>query len=1569
MTHPSIRIEGHILSADLIDAIERGEKHSQDPKDFGFEAKANVKNEIADAWADARALWGIFQKKLGKLDETASAVTETRNQWLSPLLALLGYQPELAQAETVNGKSYAISHRDAGRDGFPMQLSGWNEEIDKRRVGLQRLSPHATLQEYLNLTEHLYGLVSNGRQLRLLRDSSRLIKLTYLEFDLERMFEEELFADFAILYRLLHASRMPSSQSTIGESIIERYHLDAIESGSRIRDGLRDAVESAMQQIATGLLKHPDNADLLVQIRDGKLTATELHHALLRLIYRLLFLMVIEERGLVHPTGVALARRSIYFDHYSLQRLRRLADHPQRLDGRKSDLWQGLSRTLALFEESGKGRPLDIEPLGSELFRTEGIQVLLDHQLDNQTLLLALQRLSLFEHKGQLRRVNYAALDVEELGSIYESLLELQPVFSGTSFHYKRLAGSERKTTGSYYTPSSLVQQLIRTALDPVLDEKLKDARQRNTENSKLTNSLEEALLSLRVCDPSVGSGAFLIAAAHHLAFRLAKIRAGEDAHAPETQRAAMRDVVSHCLFGVDINPLSVELCKVSLWLLAVEPGKPLSFLDHHIRCGNSLLGTNPALLREGIPQAAYKPLTGDTKEGCNWMKGLNKDVLQGNRDLFSSADTQPWNHLGNLPEVAADLESEADDTIEARQAKEQHYRELIDGTAYENARLLADTWCAAFVWPKHSTDYGTELTTEHLRKIEHNPHSVAPSLKRKIRHLAADYRFFHWHIEFPAVFRIPAKDETPDFPASGTSGGFDVMLGNPPWERVKLQEKEFFATRDEKIANAKNAASRRRLIASLEEEDPALAKEFLAAQRLAEGTSKLLRETKDKKDPETNSKSALYPLCGRGDVNLYTVFAELFRTRLRPGGRFGAVLPSGIATDDTTKFFFQDLVEKQSLVSLYDFENRKAIFPGVHRSYKFCLLTAGSAAKPIAKVADFAFFCLDPFELQDPDKRFALSPADIKLLNPNTRTCPIFRSEKDAELTKAIYRRVPVLIDENNPENGNPWRISFSRMFDMSNDTHLFRTGEDLEAEDYELDGNVFRAAPANGELRVADGENSPPGTPSALPSNDSPYSGPSLASHTPNCDTYLPLYEGRFGHQFSHRFAEQPRGQVQEIPESELVNPHRLVEPHYWVSHSDGAKELDKRSNECRSGLLGFRRVARDTDVRTAIAAVIPWGPASYGWIMTFGIDYRATLQLTAAYNSFNFDYCMRGALSQPSIPQGTFQQLPVLHPLTIRHSPFARSLQAISLELSYTAWDLAPFARDCGYDGPPFRWDEERRFQLRCELDALFFHLYLPCDENGEWRAASRENGAVRDETAEELATLKEHFPTPRDAVVYIMDTFPIVKRKDERAHGTYRTKDRILELYDQMLEARRAGIEWKSPLEISPASFRVAHPPRLPDPAPRATYNKDDNLWLQFVRQFLLQARHEANLNLLAEAWQLFANPTALFERRSDSLPGSDAETWKAHLAAQIPKQGFHQWVGKLHESGFIHVDRETLAVTLPEDSALWQLDRDEWINYEVSLALAELADRPDVAELLTSDTRAPEAGKILEFIAA
>lgn len=851
MTFPSIRLEGTILSADLLDAIERTDKHGQDTRDFGFEPGTKVKDEIATTWATAKALWTAYQARLSNLREGATGTTETRNLFIVPLLSLLGYSPELTEAETVNGKSYAISHRDTTRDGFPIHITGPyapdqatspdRSTLDLKIKGGTRMSPHALVQEYLNLTEHLYGLVTNGHKIRLLRDSSRLIKLSFLEFDFERMFGEELFADFALLFRLLHASRMPATMQEAPRSLIERYHQDALDSGSRIRDGLAAAVAFAMQTVANGLLAHPENDDLRTGIETDPGHAQTLHQNLLRWVYRTLFLLVIEERGLNHHPDATLRQRRIYRDYYSLLRLRRLADRPRLADHRHSDLWRAMHQTLRLYEDGGKGRPLGIEPLGSFLFREEGLQPLFQYQLDNRTFLTALNRLSIFQHPDTKNsmRVNYGALDVEEFGSIYESLLELRPrILPGNdhpTFQYAQLAGNERKTTGSYYTPDSLVQQLISTALDPVLEDRLKSAgSQAASSPDERREAQEKALLSLKVCDPAVGSGHFLIAAAHRLSRRLAEIRAGDEALSLDVQRHALRDVVSHCLYGVDINPLSVELCKVSLWMLAMEPGKPLSFLDHHIQCGNALLGATPEALEKGIPDAAFKPIEGDDKEYCKQFKAANKQErkLRGQAGDLFDRENKPWERLGNVPAAIAKLDTLPDDTPEAVRKKAETYEKAVRSADYLNARFLHDAWCAAFVWkkcPPEDGGFDYPITNGELTKIERNPHNCPPWMREETQRLAGEYLFFHWHLAFPEVF-------------GAAHGGFDVMLGNPPWDRFKASDIEFFAESAPKIAATKNAAKRRKAISELQNSDPALFAKWTDRIRIGEATVQLVR-------------------------------------------------------------------------------------------------------------------------------------------------------------------------------------------------------------------------------------------------------------------------------------------------------------------------------------------------------------------------------------------------------------------------------------------------------------------------------------------------------------------------------------------------------------------------------------------------------------------------------------------------------------------------------------------------------------------------------------------------------
>jgi hypothetical protein len=764
MLHPSIRLEGSILSADILDSIEGGERSHQSPKDFGLDPTAKVKDEIADAWAAARAYWAAYQVKISRLREGATGTTETRNQWIVPLLGLLGYQPALAESETLQGKTYRISHRDPSRDQLPIHILGWHESLDRRSTvpNAPRMSPHGLVQEYLNLTEHLYGIVSNGRLLRLLRDSSRLVKLTFLEFDLERIFTEELYADFALLYRLLHATRLPLRQDAAAEAPIEIYHQDSLDSGSRIRDGLSGAVRSVILALADGFLNHPANDRLRgLAASDPRGTfAADYYQHLLRLIYRLLFLMVIEERGLVQIPTTGQRLREIYDLGYSLARLRRLAEKPHFADARHHDAWLALVALFRLVDESGRGLKLGVAPLGGDLFSTGALGVLEDCSLDNATFLGALRQLTLFTNPvtKQLMRVNYGALNVEEFGSVYQGLLEFEPRVTAIDgkWHFAFAQGDARSATGSHYTEDVLVQPLLKHSLDHLIADKLKEP------------DPAAALLSLRVADIACGSGHILLAAARRIGLALAIVRTGDDQPSPAALREATRDVIRHCIYGVDLNPLAVELCKVALWLEAHVPGEPLGFLDHHIKCGNAIVGyVTQDELEKGVPDEAFKTLPGDDKDIAAAYRKRNKaerkEHTGGQRKLKLSADLQ-----GKLDAVLARTRelSALPEHTPAEIAKKKREFDVANRQDAYLLRQIAAIPIAQFYQPKTAGNKLCLLTDAEFRNYlaGQTPQGQATASAWAI---AEKKRFFHWFLEFPEIV---------------ANGGFDCILGNPPY-------------------------------------------------------------------------------------------------------------------------------------------------------------------------------------------------------------------------------------------------------------------------------------------------------------------------------------------------------------------------------------------------------------------------------------------------------------------------------------------------------------------------------------------------------------------------------------------------------------------------------------------------------------------------------------------------------------------------------------------------------------------------------------------------------------------
>ncbi len=1417
----TIRTEGALLPPDILQLVASLKVDGTNTAAFHLPPGIKINEAISQSWNSLRTHWAAFQNARkqheGKESESETGTAITNSHWLLPLFKELEFgRLVTSKSPVIDDKAYPI---ERFYNHAPIHFVGYKLSLDRRTKGARGAalaSPHSMVQEFLNRSnEHLWAFLSNGLQLRILRDNISLSRQAFVEFDLESMMEGEVYSDFAILWLLCHQSRVESEKPE--ECWLEKWSKLARDQGTRVLNDLRNGVTSAIEALGQGFISHQKNEPLRERLRSGDLSKDDFYRQILRVVYRMLFLFVAEDRDLLHPPDATDDSRQLYESHYSTSRLRELAF---RIRGSKhSDLWHSLS---LIFDALGRneGCPeLALNGLGSFLWRRSstpdlngpvgnwevgssqvgsrevgrndeindssptGYSLLATPStptgyslLANSSLLQAVRALAYVEQNKTLRNVDYRNLGTEELGSVYESLLELHPEvhIEAKTFELKTAAGNERKTTGSYYTPDSLVQCLLDSALDPVVEERLKEARELANSQSGIGKKeernlpdwfrsisipdrdhllatgysplAEQALLALKVCDPACGSGHFLIAAAHRLARHLARIRTGETEPSPEDYQRALRDVIGRCIYGVDINPMAVELCKVSLWMEAIEPGKPLSFLDHHIQCGNSLLGTTPALLAKGIPDDAFKPIEGDEKSVCTSLKKDNKrereNYASGQGYLFA-----PTLKLGNLPATIAKLNSADDATLSDVAAKEEMYAELVKGTDYRNARLLADTWCAAFVWKKDQSDLGQLCPTErNFRDIENNPHSINIHVKAEVERLAGQYQLLHWHLAFPDVFRLLENEASTENEQVGWNGGFDVVLGNPPWERIKIQEQEWFAERAPEIADAPNTASRRHLISRLAIENPTFYDDWIAAKRRSECESEFVRF------------SGLFPLCGRGDVNTFSVFTELNTRIVSTNGRVGCVVPTGIATDDTTKHYFNMLASSRRVISLFDFSNDELLFPEVRKHQHFCLFTVAGRESLKKKNTQYAFFLTNPSQLHHSDRVFELSANDIALINPNSNTLPTFLNRTNAAITIHLYRRLPVLWRECDT-GGNSWSISFMRMFDVSNDSALFRRKEELiDDHNVTLHSDSFVGA---------DGTE------------------------------YVPLFDAKMAQQYNHRAANLSLSghQFRKVSKDssavdQLRDPNYKVTPAYWISNTEVE---DRISRWPRKWLLGFKDVTGVTSERLASFSVLPRCGVGHPYPVVFlESDSIGHANLLSVMNTFLVEFVLRQKMQGLHLTYFILKQLPIPHPNSFAlPCGFAEcSLSEFVLprviELSYTAWDVQAFGLDCGYNGPPFEWSEERRYLVRCELDAANFHSYLGPSEC--WATDSPE--------------LCEMFSSPRNAVEYIMESLLIIKRKDEQAHGEYRTKRVILEIYDEMAEAIRTGQPYQTRLNPSP-----------------------------------------------------------------------------------------------------------------------------------------------------------------------
>ena len=1171
-----------------------------------------------------------------------------------------------------------------------------------------------------------WGILTNGAHWRLYYAGARSVSEQFFEIDLATVLDisghdsgqSALSADtrrhwlrvFALVFR---------RDAFLPDTVDGRtFHQRAIAEGrfyqERVAASLSALVfERVFPDLARAIAGAAPDAPLL-EVRDAALV----------LLYRLLFVLYAEDRDLLP------VRDSRYDDYALREKVRGDVGHRKDTGDVFSETaaryWSAIDDLCRAVNDGDAS--IGLPPYNGGLFDRTRTPLLDRIRLGDAVMAEVIDALS-FERAPQGRRyINYRDLGVQQLGSIYERLLDQEIVRDGGEILI-RPSIYARKDTGSYYTPDDLVGLIVAETLDPLAQARM-DAFA--AEASALAeNPLPEdrrigrlrrldpaeKLLELKICDPAMGSGHFLVNLVDHLADRVIAAMAETEAAwngylSPLAERidsirntilanAEDRDwavdpaqlddrhiirrmVLKRCVYGVDKNPMAVELAKVSLWLHTFTVGAPLSFLDHHLRLGNSLFG---AWVFGAIEQA--------NRQGGSLF-------LQGpvNRATRSASSMQIIERLTDAEIAEAHRSADVFAEVSEMTAPLGAFLSLLHAFDWMELRDRDDR-SAVYAWLEGR--YGDPIDIAEGKETVPTEAEFAErfdGLLAEARRLIAAERFLHWQVAYPGVWS--------DWEAPGLTGGFDAVIGNPPWDRMKLQQVEWFAARRREIAMAPRAADRKRMISDLVKAGNSLADDYARASKQAVSALRMARAGGD------------YPLLSKGDINLYSLFVERAMTLVKPDGMVGLLVPSGIASDKTAARFFKGVATEGRLRAFYDFENRRTrhnappFFPDVDSRFKFCVFVASGT--PVPGDAQCAFFLQDVSELSDPDRCFPLTPTSFARVNPNTGTAPVFRSRRDADLTTAIYGRLPVLVDRSSGEAVKTWPVKYTTMFHMTNDSGLFRTRVELEEKEgaWPVGGNRF----------------------------DSP------------AGEWVPLYEGKMVQAFDHRAASirvNPANVHRPAqPEPTTLEQHQdstwLPDPQYWVLK--GEAPLPDAP-----WLLGFKDVTAPTNVRSMIAALIPRaGVGNTLPILSLedATAGRASL-LLANLNAIPLDFVARQKIQGQHLNWFILEQLPVIPPEcyeTVRFGPktAAEIVREVVLELTYTAHDMAPFASGMGHVDdtgeilPPFRWDEERRLRLRAKLDALYFHLYGVTD---------------------------------RDQIRYIYSTFPIVERQEVQAHGIYRS----------------------------------------------------------------------------------------------------------------------------------------------------------------------------------------------------
>lgn len=1028
LTYDALALEGGLFNAEWLAKVAHLEAPLQKPDDYGIPAGLNLRDEIARAWRIAQALWIKFHSSRSVAGDSSAA---TEKFVASVLEQAFGYSG-LARFSAlcyVGEREFPISHT---LHQVPVLIGAYDEDLDEGQVRYgeagRRRSAFGLMQEYLNAVDNtLWGLVCNGLKLRLARDNASLTRPAWLEADLERIFTEERFADFSALWLTIHASRFGKSGTAAGECPLEAWRNAGQQAGTRAREELRRGVERALVELGQGFLTEPANAGLRSALVEGTLTSHAYFQELLRVVYRLIFLLTVEERGVLHARGSDIRAQELYDRGYSLRRLReRAARHSARDTHR--DLYAALKVN---FKGLATGEPrLALPPLGG-LFGIEQTPHLDASHLQNRHLLAALWGLAWIARDGAAERVNWRDMGPEELGSVYESLLELVPHITEGAQSFTFVGGEEargnaRKLSGSYYTPDSLVQTLLDTALEPVI-------AQRRAEHPE---DEAAAILSITVIDPAVGSGHFLLAAARRLAAHLARVRAEGQPSATEHRRA-VRDVVSHCLFGVDRNPMALELAKIALWLEAMTPEAPLSFLDTHLVLGDALLGVlDPAILVAGVPDDAYKPFAGDDEDVCKRLRKRNRDASKTLEKLSGKGGQQI---LGFATQTVAGLLAELDrlpdDSLEAIAAKRAAYE--VVKAKQQNTGLAEDLLAAAYLTPKQSTTEALVPTSEHvLQALTGQPLNAA--VEKSARDVARRDHAFHWRDAFAHVF---------------ARGGFDVVLGNPPWEAMSPDAKEFFSTYDAQVR-----------FMSLEEQEAAFAR-MRSVPAIEEHWNAYCRTLYTHVHfYKTSGRYKLFASgnLGKGDFNVYRMFVETALGITREGGCTAQFVPEGFYKGANAAAIRRHVFETFDLRLLVGFVNRRAYwFPSVHQQFEFCLYVANKGTNTAEFKAAFRVDSADRMKEVLGGGGLAIPVAMVSEFSPDAVAIMEFAAQAEVDTSRKVYERYPKfgekIDDVPNREYMSEIHMGSDRkLFSESREDIPLIEGRMLDLYDYRAKGYV---------------------------------------------------------------------------------------------------------------------------------------------------------------------------------------------------------------------------------------------------------------------------------------------------------------------------------------------------------------------------------------------------------------------------------------------------------------------------------------------------------------------------------